>query len=670
MKRVVVGGCFLFVFLFLVSCSERKEAESTMERYLSYWQDMKFEKMYSMLDERSQQKISQKAFVQRYRVMYNEMKAHHLKLTPIIPDEDPAEDEQGYTVYRYSMKMNGLAGEFTYKNDLKIIKEEGEDGEEWRMAWDEAQLLPQMQKGDRVKVEVMKGRRGEIRDRNGNAMAVNGTAAQVGVIPKEFSSSQQMEALAKTLGMTVKDINAALHAQWVQPDFFVPLKVLAERDQAVREATAIKGVTVRSVDTRIYPFKEVAAHLTGYVQPLTEAERTKLADQGYEGTDVIGRTGLERMYEKQLKGTDGGTIRLVDSAGNERKMIAKKESVDGSSVNLTIDMFLQQYLYKQMENDMGTATALHPKNGEVLALISAPAYDPNDFVRGLDPEKYKALQKNPKNILYNRFAATYAPGSTLKPITAAIGLEKKAFDPRKEKKIDGKKWQKKSWGSKYVTRVATPSAVDLNTAMLFSDNIYFAQLALDIGAEEFVKGATSFGFNTALPFEVPLSTSSIKNSDVPSEELLADTGYGQGRVQSNILQLSLAYTAFVNEGSIVKPQLLLQKKRQPTYWKEKTISKETASTVRQALVKVVEHPKGTAHRPVLADLPLAGKTGTAELKSQAGEKGKENGWFIAFNEKKPTLLIAMMIENAQNRGGSHYVVPKVKDAFHFYLKEK
>ncbi|MGG1576296.1 penicillin-binding transpeptidase domain-containing protein, partial [Fictibacillus sp. NRS-1165] len=225
---------------------------------------------------------------------------------------------------------------------------------------------------------------------------------------------------------------------------------------------------------------------------------------------------------------------------------------------------------------------------------------------------------------------------------------------------------------KFVTRVTEVPSVNVNLekALIYSDNIYFAQAALAIGKEEMVKGAEKFGFNENMPFDLDFENSSLTKEDIDSEGMLADTGYGQGRVEMNILHLGLSYTPFINNGDLIAPKLVKEENPKPKIWKENVVSPETATRIRSSLVKVVEDKRGTGYNPPLKGIMLAGKTGTAELKSKVGEKGKENGWFVAFNQKQPNLLISMMIEDVQDKGGSHYVVPKVKKTFKTYMKEK
>jgi penicillin-binding protein 3 len=312
---------------------------------------------------------------------------------------------------------------------------------------------------------------------------------------------------------------------------------------------------------------------------------------------------------------------------------------------------------------VGTSSAIHPKTGEVLALVNSPSYNPNEYTLGISGETRKKWANDPKNPKMNRFKYTYAPGSTLKPVTAAIGLENGTLDPNDVMKVNGKTWKKgESWGNYHVTRVSAVPSVNLEKALIYSDNIYFAQEALDLGQEQFVSGLKKFGFGEEVPVSFPFEKSTMGEEGM-TEIQLADSGYGQGKIQMSALHLGLSYTPFLNNGNLLAPKLD-QSKTDPAIWKENVISPETAKIIRDDLVKVVSSSNGTALEAYMPKMPLAGKTGTAELKkSKTDKNGMELGWFVAYNTEDPSLLVTMMIEDVKERGGSHYLVPKVKKVF-------
>lgn len=472
--------------------------------------------------------------------------------------------------------------------------------------------------------------------------------------------------MAEVLGIEFGVIEQKLTASWVQPHMFVPVIMIAKDDERLEPLLQITGVTYTEADARIYPYKEATAHLTGYIQELSEEELKEKEEAGYSPGDIIGKSGLEQEFEQKLRGNDGGRIYIVDENGDEKQEIIKTEPIDGETIQLTIDSQLQKKMYEQFGEDVGTAAAIDPRTGEVLSLVSSPAYDPNDFVLGLSNEKWQALNEDPNKPLVNRFAQTFAPGSVFKPITGAIALESGKITPSSTVNVDGLTWQKdESWGDYYVKRVSEMSTpVNLEKALIYSDNIYFAQTALSIGEEEFITKSKDFGFGERLPIEYPIKTSQLVNDRFENDIQIADTGYGQGAIEMSILHTAIAFTPFLNDGNLIAPKLVEdESSTEANVWHANIVSSETASLINGALIQVVESPSGTAHAAKTPDRKLAGKTGTAELKMRQAEKGKENGWFVAYDSEKQDLLIAMLIENVEERGGSGYVVKQVRNLF-------
>jgi penicillin-binding protein len=267
----------------------------------------------------------------------------------------------------------------------------------------------------------------------------------------------------------------------------------------------------------------------------------------------------------------------------------------------------------------------------------------------------------------------YCPGSSFKPITAAIALNSKKLDPQSVKDIKGLAWQKdKSWGNYYINRVkAYDKPSNLLNALVYSDNIYFAQLALDIGEDTFKSETVNFGIGEKVPFDFELTASQFDSDGILRNQIqLADSGYGQGEVLMNPLHLALIYSAFVNGGNIPKPKLTFSENPTAGFWKENVISSETAKLIAKDLEQVVKSPEGTGHQAFMKNLPLAGKTGTAEIKmNKADKNGTELGWFAAVNTENPALLAVVMVEDVKTRGGSHYAVPIVKKVFQSYFKK-
>ena len=666
MKKYVF--IFLSLILLLSACTKKEEKEITpidrLGDYIDLWGKAEFTKMYDeFIEERSKEAFGKEQYIDRTELLYKDLGIKDVVVKfdkPEIEEEEVFNKEDSYT-YPIHIKMETIAGPIEFEKNVVLKNEVRDEIDNWYIEWDPSFILPDLLKQDKVGVSTIESNRGEIYDRNDKAIAINGTGIDVGIASGKFDVDANAEKLANILGTTSEFINKQLNQSWVQPDQFVPIKKLAFTQEAIYdEAIQIAGVSSQKAYIREYPYAKALSHLIGYIGNINADELEKLKDDGYSESDVVGKRGLEQLLEKQLRGEDGVRIYIEKTDHNaERIIIAEKPAVDGEKIKLTIDADLQKKTFEAMNNEPGTAAVIDPKTGETLVLTSSPAFDPNEFAIGVSGSRYNELTEDPNQPLLNRFAATYAPGSTIKPVTAAIGLATGTLTPEEGHTINGNKWKKdSSWGDFQVTRVYNPAnPVDLHNALVHSDNIYFAMEALDMGRDKFVEGFTKFGFGEEIPFSYPLRKSQISNDGkISSEGQLADTSFGQGQMLMNIVHLATSYAPIINDGKMFKP-ILFADEQKSEVWKEGLISPEHAAILRTDLRDVVVD--GSAKDANLPSIKISGKTGTAELKSSQDESGKENGFFVAYPTDDTSYIIAMMIEGVEDLGGSSHVVKKV-----------
>lgn len=644
----------------IAGCSGPESPETVLEDYMNEWKEDDYNGMYALFTEETKASITEQQFVEQYGKIMSDIEAENIAVS-LPAEEDVKEDNEQTSRLPFSIEMDTLAGPVSFEKEAVMKLEETEEGEAWLIDWDPSFLLPDYDEGDKVRIQALEAERGRIFDRNGSSLAVNGSALEIGVNAGAIDEAGKA-SLAVLLGVEKAFIDEQLGQSWVQEGYFVPLKTVSEQNKTlIQKATAIPGVTSAAKPVREYPYGAAAAHLTGYTGEIN-AEELK-DNEGYAQGDQIGKRGLEQLYEEQLKETDGVQI-FIDKEKAEPVIIAKTEPQNGQDVTVTINAELQKMLYEQYEGDPGTASAVDPKTGHVLALVSSPSFDPNAFALGLSGEQYTALQDDPKQPLLNRFAAAYSPGSTIKPVTASIAMKAGKLNPVEGKTITGLQWQKdSSWGNYRVTRVSESSApVDLESAIVASDNIYFAMAALDTGADQMKEGLSSFGFGEDNPFAYPLRDSQISNSgSFDSEILLADTGYGQGEVLTSMTHLASVYGTFLNNGSLMTPLLLADAK--PSVWKKELVSEQQIASIQNGLRGVVE--RGTGRPANIEGLTISGKTGTAEIKSEQGTTGKENGLFVSYDAGNPAFVLALLVEDAAEAGGSRAAAEK---AGAFYTK--
>lgn len=663
------------VFMLILAKKEVNipKPDELLVTYMSYIQEKKYEEMYQMIDAETSEQISKEDFTKRNSAIYEGIEIQNMTTTVISYDEEK-------NVVQYQTAFDTVAGNVTFENEAFFLKRE--DG--YKLMWTDSLIYPGLSSTDKVRVSTTQAKRGEILDRNERVLAGAGTASSVGIVPGKLENRDSaIEQIAELLEMEPEQIEKKLSAKWVKDDSFVPVKTLRkvqeielmslepdaevlaeyERQQHLLE---IKGVMISDTEVRSYPLGDAAAHLVGYVQSVTAEDLEKHAGEGYNANSVIGRSGAEGLFESELKGQNGCRIYIVDANGDEKEELACRMVEHGKTIKLTIDSELQKALYEQFKEDKSCSAAMNPYTGEVLALISTPSYDSNDFIMGLSSEKWAALNEDENKPLYNRFRQVWCPGSTFKPVTAAIGLESGAVDPNEDYGNVGLSWQKDaSWGSYHVTTLHAYEPVVMENALIYSDNIYFAKAALKIGAEELKDSLLGLGFQEELPFEIVMSKSQYSNTEnIETEIQLADSGYGQGQILVNPLHMACIYTAFCNKGNMIKPYLVYHSDAEPEYWIPNAFSEHTTDLVLEGIKKVINDSHGTGYAAHREDVLLAGKTGTAEIKASKDDtSGTELGWFAVFtaeNTAEHPILIVSMVEDVKGRGGSGYVVGKDK----------
>ena len=646
----------------------KNKPEDVLQTFASYINDKKYEDMYSLLSSKSKANISEEDFIKRNKNIYEGIEAENFSV-----DIQSIENENKLAKVTYKNSMDTMSGHVDFTNTVTL---ELNEEKEYKIDWTSNLIFPKLNTEDKVRVKTIEAKRGSILDRNGEYLATNGVASKIGLVPGKMSDNKEenIEKIAELLNMTSAGINSELSASYVKADTFVPLKTVGKNEMELKnKLLEIKGVKIIDTDERIYPQGVSTSQLVGYIQPINAEELKEKAKDGYTSSSKIGKYGLERAYESTLRAVNGSEIYIEDANGNKKTSIAKQEQKDGQDVKLTIDSKLQQTVYEQFKDDKSAVVVMNPKTGEVLALASCPSFDSNDFSLGMTTADYKNLTENPDNLLYNRYLATYAPGSSFKPIIGAIGLTTGAFSADDDFGRSGTKWQNdSSWGDFYITTLSTYSGpANLKNALIHSDNIYFAKAALKIGGKNLINSLKNIGFGQQIEFPQTISKSSYSNSEsFTNETQLANSGYGQGEVLVNPINMAMMYSAFVNEGNMIMPYLEYKenaRSQTAKYYKENAFSKEAANEVRDDLIQVVENPSGTAHSAKIEGKTIAGKTGTAEIKqSKDDTEGTEIGWFNAFNVGESdanSLLIVSMVENVKGKGGSHYLLPKVRAIF-------
>lgn len=671
-KKVLIGIMSAVLILIAIVTTiiiinqKGEKAEDILSSFIALINEQKYEEMYNLVSESTKSEISQEDFVKRNKNIYEGIDAVNINIDIIDVTK-----EKKVTKITYSENMSTSAGDIKFSNTAKLVKE----NKEYKIEWSSNMIFPELRNTDKVRISTLEAKRGEILDRNDEKLAANGTISNVGIVPGKLGENKEenISKISELTGVSIDYINTQISASYVKDDTFVPIKKVASNDTELKEKLLqISGVKITSIDGRVYPLGEEAAHLIGYIQPINADELKEKAGKGYNSDSLIGKSGLELAYEDTLRGIDGKEIYIEDENGNRLKTLATQDKKDGTDVKLTIDSSLQKQLYSQMKEDKGFFVVMEPKTGELLACVSTPSYDSNDFVLGLTNSQWEELNNNESKPLYNRFLQSYCPGSTFKSITAAIGLSTGKLTIDTTFSYSGLSWQKdKSWGTDYITTLTAYNGTkNIENALIHSDNIFFAQAAMQIGKETFCENLDKIGFNEQLQFPLAIKKSQYSSSDkaMSTEKKLADSGYGQGDILVNPIHMASIYSAFVNEGNMVKPYIEYNDGKIEIL-KENVFTADAANTVKEALIQVVENPEGTATDMKINGVTIAGKTGTAELKNSMDDNESGTlGWFDCFTVNDMSgndMLIISMVENTQDNrdGGSHYLIKKIRTLF-------
>ncbi len=654
----IVGSIATFVIT-----RKTNKPESIWEQYVAYINEQKYDEMYDMLTDDSKSNISKDDFITRNKNIYDgiDMTDMQVQITSV------EKENSNTSKISYNQTMDTDAGKVEFDNTVRLTKDR-EKG--YLVNWSSSLIFPTLGSNDKVRIKTISAERGSIVDKNGQLLAGSGSVSSVGIVPQKLSDNKDADInkIAELLGMTADSINKSLSALWVKDDSFVPIKKIAiDATDLKNQLLQIPGVKITTAKGRTYPLGEAAAQLVGYVQTITSEELENNRGKGYTATSVIGKAGLEKQYEERLKGKDGVEIYIEGEDGKRKNDIAKIDVQNGETIKLTIDSTIQTKLYDQLKDNEGFFVVMHPKTGALLALVSTPSYNPNSFALGMGTDEWNNIKNDERNPMLTRYLQSYCPGSTFKPITGAIGLTTGTLSTEDTFQYSGLSWKKDGWGEYDITTLtAYDGPKNLKNALIHSDNIYFAQAALQIGKKNFTDGLDKIKFNENIDLGLTTSKSQYANKiDIPNEKTLADSGYGQGEVLVNPIHMASIYSAFANDGNMIKPYLEEKSDNQVEYLVENAFSKDAANIIKEDLIQVVENPEGTAKDMQVSGRTIAGKTGTAELKESKDAEADVLGWFDCFttDDSDNQLLIVSMVENGRDLGGSHYLISKIKTLF-------
>jgi len=555
---------------------------------------------------------------------------------------------------------------------------------------------------NRTRVLPLEAPRGPIFDRNGRLLVGNRPAFGISVMRQDVENPQALLALLAQL----LDINATtLEKRWQQGKglpIYRPV-VLAEdvprqfAERVLEHNTDLPGVLVSVRPVREYLEKGSIAHVTGYLGEVTEAELSQDRGKNLQTGDVIGKVALEKTYEDFLRGTKGLRRVEVDVRGKLLRPLEIGAPQPGQRVFLTIQQELQQAANLAFGDNSGALVAMDVRTGEVLAMLSRPTYDPSLFARGIESQAWTELLRDPRHPLQNKaISGLYAPASTFKMMVALAALREDSGARRRVVDCDGsfelgearfRCWKKDGHGR-----------TDMIKALRESCDLWFYQVGLDLGIDKIAAIAREFGLGEVVGFPLAGENAGVVPSRAWKRQRFQAPWYGgetviaaigQGYVLVTPLQLAVMTAALANQGTLLKPQIV----KRVEDWQGKVLQQTTPQilhqiempaaawqTINDGLVAAVNEPHGTGSASRMAEVVVAGKTGTSQVVRRKSEEEEENqageevpyefrphALFVAYAPAdKPQIAVAIVVEHGRHGGGT--AGPMAKAVFEAYFK--
>lgn len=537
-----------------------------------------------------------------------------------------------------------------------------------------------MSENNRLRFLPVAASRGALMDRNGTIMVNNRPSFSLSIIPQEV---KDVEGMLDRLAMLLKLDRAELLERWEKSKgraryypVVIAINISREQVEIVEEnRLRLPGVEVSVKPIREYAFQNSAAHLLGYIGEISDKELDAPAYSDYNPGDYIGKNGIEKAWEKELHGSDGGRQLEVDSRGRVLRVLSESSPAVGNSLVLTVDSRLQRTAEQAFGGQAGAAVVMNVNNGEVLAFVSSPTFDPSLFAGRIPVDIWKGYLQDKRHPLENKaLAGQYPPGSTFKMLTALAGLEAGLINESTSVHCDG---AYEMGGSKFrCWSRSGHGSVNLRKSLKESCDVYYYQLGEKLGvdriaamAERFMLGRElGIGLQNEKKGLIPTSAWKLKRFGkkwFPGETL--PVAIGQGYLLMTPIQLASMVATVANEGTIYRPHLV-KKVVDPDGKTIKEFAPETLGTtgiapasfkkVKQGLYAVVNDPGGTGANARLWDVKVAGKTGTSQVVKLGEDRKKarkyehmDHGLFVAFAPyDKPEIAVAVVVEHGGGGG--------------------
>ncbi len=674
--------------------------------FLDAWMAGDYPAMYQQLSGLTRDGLDLETFTERYTSIMRSAAITALEyqvVSSLIVSPQQAE-------VRFRITLTSAAiGDIIRENRMDLTRDAGEP---WRIAWTDAVILPELEGGKGLSLAPVTPTRANIYDRNNRAFAAEATADQpnaaaLWIVPNQIGDEEAEDTLLSTLrrlfDLAIVDPILERYEAFRNTDFFTPLGVVPYDDYFTVGGllNSLGGVQVSWYSTRYYqgsgltPFGGGAApHAVGYVSQIQEAELDDYLARGYQGDEFVGRIGIERAFEEELRGIPGGTLYLTDTSGQAIQVLASREPEPPYAIYTTLDRDLQQVAQLSIADYTGAVVVLERDTGAVLAMASSPGFDPNlfDFQNPNGPNgAFQSLNAANQPYVNRAIQGLYPPGSVFKVITMAAAIESSKYnaDTIYNCKLN---WTEvpglELFDWRFEKERPPAGEITLQQGLEYSCNPWFYHIGLGLFNEGLPAAisdmAVGFGLGQNTGIEIGDEAGTVPSPDNKVERLGEEWTFrdpvqlaiGQSYLEVTPLQIARMYAALGNGGTLLQPQLVgsienaegeVLQTFEPVVQGELPISEETLAAIQQGMINVVEKSYATAYRRFLGlNLNVAGKTGTATT----GEFSESHAWFAGYTfeerEDLPDIAIAVILENQGE--GSDWGAPIFRRLVETYFK--
>ncbi len=536
---------------------------------------------------------------------------------------------------------------------------------------------------NRIRVVKIPAPRGIIYDRNGVKLVKNAPLFVASLLPGISEDSLDIKALSELLDMKEEEIRKLISGQDTKRLEPIRLKAgLSFSDVAKIEArrSDFPGLIIETDVTRYYPYKKTASHLIGYLSLPTVEQLRKRSKKEIVQNAPVGQWGVEALYDETLRGTPGRKFIEVDALGRQLRTVSIIPPRRGNDITLSIDINTQIEAENAFKRKSGALMAIDPRNGKVIAFVSLPSFNPNEFIHGISQDRWNKLINNPRHPMLNRvLQSQYPPGSVFKLIVAIAGLEEGVITPGYSVDCKGfisvGRWRFRCW------KKSGHGLVNLRRAIVESCDVYFYEVGRLLGIDRIAKYARAFGLGSPVGLKLCTERSGLIPTTRWKKRVRGRPWYlgetfnaaiGQGYVSVTPAQAAVMVAAIANGGTIYRPSVLLDE--EPQILGKVVLKPSTIRFIKRAMYDVVVNPRGTGWRARSGVAPIAGKTGTAQVVSRPADEDeskrwlpRDHAWFVAFSPvKNPEIALSVFVEHGGH--GGETAAPIAKKTIEQYIK--